>query len=96
MLTKQIQIGSKVLVKDFSKTGISGNKLISKKRGPYTIIARSVNNNAYKVRHDRTGHTDYVGLRRIRLITSPTDSNDNSNSQSVSNPIQQPNSQPAI
>ena len=25
----------------------------------------------YKVRHDRTGHTEYVGLRRIRLLPPP-------------------------
>ena len=65
---KQIKIRSKVLVKDISKSGISPNKLVSKKRGPYTVIGRAVNNNAYKVRDDRTGYTDYVNLRRIRLI----------------------------
>ena len=77
---KTLQIGSKVMVKNISKSGISANKLEAKKTGPWTVIARAVNNNAYKVRHDRTGYTDYIGLRRIRVIpTQESMSNSNSN-----------------
>ena len=70
---KTLQIGTKVMVKDVSKSGIVPNKLLTRKHGPYTVIARAVGNNAYKLRHDETGKTDYVGLRRIRPIHVPTD-----------------------
>ena len=56
------------MVRSGSKTGISPNKLITRKSGPWTVIGLAVNNNAYKLRNDLTGQTQYVGLRRIRLI----------------------------
>ena len=65
---RPLKVGSKVMVRSGSKTGISPNKLITRKSGPWTVIGLAVNNNAYKLKNDITGQIQYVGLRRIRLI----------------------------
>ena len=57
------------MVRNISKSGISPDKVRSNKTGPYTIIGRAVNNNAYILQHDQTGVRATIGLRRIRLIS---------------------------
>ena len=65
---RPLSLRSKVLVRDYSKSGISPNKLLTRKTGPWTVVGRSINNNAYIVKNDISGRTETVGLRRIRLI----------------------------
>ena len=68
LIKRPLKIGSKVLVRDVSKTGITPNKLLTRTTGPWTVIGIAVSNNAYKLQNDQNGHIDYVGLQRIRLI----------------------------
>ena len=67
------------MVRDYSKSGISPNKLLTRKTGPWTVVGRAINNNAYVLKNDISGLKETVGLRRIRHV-HPRRGAENSNS----------------
>ena len=76
---QQLHLGDKVLVQDISKSGISQNKLDHRRRGPFTIIGRAANNNAYKLQHCVDEHIEWINIRRLLKFNDPVQNNINQN-----------------
>ena len=63
-----LTIGSTVMIKNVTKSGIVKDKLRAPYRGPYLVLGRTVGNNSYKVKDLSTGHIDYVNVRHMKFI----------------------------
>ena len=66
---KNLVVGSHVMVKNVTKTGIVSDKLKAAYRGPYLVLGRTVGNNAYQLEDVETGKIDYVNFRHLKVIT---------------------------
>ena len=58
----------------------------------YVVIGRTVNNNAYKLRHKQTNYIDYVGIRRIQRIPKTVGDSDVPTSPTLENNTNDPHS----